>query len=53
MSVPISLRHTGMFLAGIQEAFVDSGWKIAGMKIQGKGHFIVLSCTQILQVQVY
>jgi hypothetical protein len=32
MSVRISFRHTGMLLVGIQEAFVDSGWKIAGWK---------------------
>ena len=48
MSVRVSLRHTGNLLAGIQEAFVDSGWKIAGMTIQGNGHFILLSCTKRL-----
>jgi hypothetical protein len=35
MSVQISFRHTGMLLAGIQEAFVDSGQEIAGMTIRG------------------
>jgi hypothetical protein len=46
MGVRISVRHTGMFLAGIQDDFVDSGQKIAGMRSLGNGRFIVLSCTK-------
>ncbi len=30
-SVRIPIRHTGRFSAGIQEAFLDSGWKHARM----------------------
>jgi hypothetical protein len=31
MSIRIPVRHTGMLLAGIQEAFLDSVLKHAGM----------------------
>jgi hypothetical protein len=45
MSVQITTRHTGMFLAGIQTVFVDSGLEHAGMTMVDDCHLILDKCT--------